>query len=84
MKSFLARCSGAHKSCMFCSHPRIKFTLQNSRFIKTVALKQEKGTAEDKEEELLESVAPAELHKEGISLEEMVDAQSYITPEQVN
>lgn len=90
VKAFLKKCSHA-KECIFCHHPATKLALQNSRFIKTnVAAKLEKGTTENKERETQEEVqaqeegvAPNELHKEGATLEELVDAQSYITSEQV-
>lgn len=84
VKSFLKKCSMSAKLCLFCHHPRTKLVLQNSRFIRAgVAAKLEKEAAEDKHRGPQEDIQIREDQpKEGETLEEMVDAQSYITSEQ--
>lgn len=86
VKSFLKKCPVSAKLCIFCHHPRTKLVLQNSRFIRAgVAAKLEKEAAQDKDRGPQEDIQiRLDQPKEGETLEEMVDAQSYITSEQVS
>lgn len=87
VKAFLKKCAKVRKVCIYCNHPLVKLVLQNSRLIRAgVAARQEKAAAAaEKEEERMqeESVDRQEKPKEPQTLEEMLDAQSYITSEQV-